>query len=79
MIKTLHYTNYDRDPEKLTDILKALFKKAADGFGDEPMFTLSKKFEEDECSSDVKISYATNGNDNMLTASKFLMSRMFYY
>ena len=79
MIKTLHYSNYNKKPEKLTDILKILLKQAASGFSDEPLFKLSKQFEADECASDVKINYATNGNDNMLTISKFLLSRMFYY
>lgn len=79
LVKTLHYTNYNREPETITDILKALFKRAADGFGAEPMFTLSKSFEEDEAASIVKMNYVTNGNDNMMTAAKFLLSRTFYY
>ena len=34
LIKTLHYSNYNKDPEKITDILKSLLKRAAEGFGD---------------------------------------------
>lgn len=40
MVKTLFYSNYDKDPEPITDMLKTLLKRAAEGFGDEPMFTL---------------------------------------
>lgn len=82
LVKTLHYSNYGRDPEAITNIIKALMKRAADGFGAEPMYKLNDSFEEgkdESVESDTKMNYVTNGNDNMLTAAKFLLSMMFYY
>lgn len=79
LVKTLHYSNYNKDPEKITDMLKSLLKRAAEGFGEQPLYKIGKQFEEDECTSNVKMHYTTNGNDNMLTIAKFLLSKMFYF
>lgn len=87
LVKTVHYSNYGKEPEHVTDILKSLMARAAEGFnadnmlsGDSSsMFKLDKSFEDDDFKSQVAMHYVTNGNDNMLTISKFLLSRMFYF
>lgn len=66
---TLDWTNYDKDPEPVTEIMKKLIKQQ--GFKvDDETFGLAK--------SKVKINYITGGNDTLASSVKYLMHRMYY-
>lgn len=64
------FSNYDRGPEPVFDILKACIQSAGlrvdvDSF--------------DRVSPDVSLNYTTSGKDTLLSVIKYLMSRLFYY
>lgn len=71
LLKTIDYTNYNQlEPEQIFDIIKKC--------------VIQSKLQIDEISfntltTNVKLNYITNGNDNVLTIIKYLMNRLFYY
>lgn len=83
MIRTLHYSNYGADAEKITEILKKLLHSAADNIGldgnNPNLFVVGENLDQDKVQSDTRIHYTTNGNDNMFNIAKYLLSRTFYY
>jgi len=64
------YSNYDREPEEIFDIVKGIVKSND--------LTIHKETFE-AIKSDVKLSYATNDNDNVLTAVRYLLHKLYYY
>lgn len=69
-LKTIDYSNYGKGPEPVLDILKALASGCAGVEVDEDTFGAVRQ--------QPKINYITNGNDNLFTASKFLLDKLYY-
>lgn len=69
-LKTLDYSNYDKGPEPVLDILKNLASGCAGVNVDDETFGSVKQ--------QPSINYITNGNDNLFTASKFLLDKLYY-
>lgn len=69
-LKTLDYSNYDKGPEPVLDILKNLASGCAGMAVDEESFGSVKQ--------QPAVNYITNGNDNLFTASKFLLDKLYY-
>lgn len=67
--KKLKYTNYHKEKEPTTEILKKLLQQA--GFNID-----TKSFDENK--SPVKIYYMTNVNDTIYPAMNYLLRRMYY-
>ena len=67
--KKINYTNYHKDKEPITDILKKLLQQA--GFNiDVPSFDQNK--------SPVNIYYKTKANDTIYPVMNYLLRRMYY-
>lgn len=69
-VSQLSYTNHDVGPQSVFDILKALIGQAQ-------LNVDSKSF--DSVQTPVKLRYITNGNDNLVTTSSFLLHKLYYY
>ena len=69
-LKTLDYSNYGKGAEPVLDILKNLAVGCAGVAVDEETFSSIKQ--------QPRIDYITNGNDNLFTASKFLLDKLYY-
>lgn len=69
-LKTLDYSNYGKGAEPVLDILKNLALGCAGVAIDEETFSSVKQ--------QPRIDYITNGNDNLFTASKFLLDKLYY-
>ena len=69
-IANVDFTNYNRDPEQIFDILKACLKNN-DLMIDDKTFNKVK--------SAVKTHYITNTNDNLFSIVKYLMHKMYYF
>ena len=70
LMSTINYTNYGKRPEQIFKIIKNILKQAELEVDDET-FDLVK--------SEVKLNYITNGNDTVISAIKYLLSKMLYY
>jgi len=68
-LKTLDYSNYGKGPEPVLDILKNLAVAAGVAVDEETFGSVKQQ---------PRISYITNGNDNLFTASKFLLDKLYY-
>lgn len=64
------FSNYDKDPEPILDILKACIQQA-DLKIDKDTF--------DRVKSDISLNYITAGKDTLISVVNYLMSRLFYY
>jgi hypothetical protein len=68
-IATIRYSNYGKDKETPLQIIKNILVdnnlKVDDSF--------------DKVQTNVKINYITNGNQNILTAIDYLLSKMYYF
>ena len=69
-IKILHYSNYNTEPVSIFDILKENIINAGLKVDDDSW---------DMTTTDVKINYITNGNDNLETIQKYLLNKLYYY
>ena len=69
-IQNISYSNYNTKPQKIFDIIKNMLA-VNDLIVDSDSF--------DSIQSDVKINYITNGNDNTISAIKYLLSKLYYY
>lgn len=69
-IANVDFTNYNRDPEQIFDILKACLKN-------NDLMIDDKTF--DKVKSAVKTHYITNTNDNLFSIVKYLMHKMYYF
>lgn len=69
-IANIDYTNYNIGKEPVFDILKACMKNN-DLVVDDEFF--------DKVKTNVKINYISNTNDNLFTASRYLMKKLYYY
>lgn len=67
---TVDYTNYQQEPMTTFDILKACLA-ANDLLINKDMFEL--------VTSEVKLNYITNGNDNLFSIFDYLMHKQYYY
>lgn len=66
----VQYSNYNKEPEDIFDIVKGII-------GQKGLIAHKDTF--DAIKSDVKISYITNENDNVLTSVKHLLRKLYYY
>lgn len=66
----LDFSNYGQKPEAIKSILKKLLVQC-DLTIDQKMF--------DKVQTDVKLNWIASGNENMFTATKYLLSRQYYY
>ena len=69
-IANVDFTNYNRDPEQIFDILKACLKN-------NDLMIDNKTF--NKVKSAVKTHYITNTNDNLFSIVKYLMHKMYYF
>lgn len=69
-LKTIDYSNYGGDPVPVLDILRELAVSYAGVDVDENTFNVVRQ--------QPRINYITNGNDNLFTASKFLLDKLYY-
>lgn len=69
-IASFNYSNYGKDSESVTDIICRALASCK-------LKTNWRSFRDNR--SGVRIGYITNGNDNALTATRYLMNRMYYY
>jgi len=69
-LKTVDYTNYDKGPEPVLTILKNIASGRAGVAIDEESFNAVVQ--------QPAMKYITNGNDNLFTASKFLLDKLYY-
>ena len=65
-VATLTYSNYDKPPESVLDLVKKMISLNNLDIDDD---TFGK------VKSQVKINFITNGNDNTLTTVKYLLAR----
>ena len=70
LISTVSFTNYNKSPEKIFDIIKQILTKTT-------LKVDSKSF--GEVTTDVKIKYISQENDNVMTCVDYLMNKLFYY
>lgn len=68
--KTVNFSNYDKDPMPIFDIVKAMLN-TNDLNIDKNTF--------ESVLSPVKINYITNGNDNSITSINYLLGKLYYY
>lgn len=68
-ISNITFSNYDKEPESIFDILKACIALSKQKF-DKSLFGMIK--------TDVKMNYITTGNDNLLSITDFLLSKLYY-
>ena len=69
-LKTVDYSNYGRGPEPVLDIVRNIASGCAGVPVDDASFGAVKQ--------QPSVSYITNGNDNLFTASKFLLDKLYY-
>jgi len=68
-LKTVDFSNYGKNPEPILDILRSIAVNAGLDV-DNDTFTSVKQ--------QPTLNYITNGNDNLFTASKYLLDKMYY-
>lgn len=69
-LKIIDYSNYDKGPEPVLDILKQIASGQSNIAIDTNTFDAVKQ--------QPTINYITNGNDNLFTATKFLLDKLYY-
>lgn len=69
-IENVTYSNYDKPPMEIFDIIKACFAQKE---------LMIDKTTFDEIKSNVNLNYITNGNDNVFTVVKYLLNKLYYY
>ena len=69
-LKTVDYSNYGKGPEPILDILRQIAVGCSGVPVDADTF--------DSVKQQPCINYITNGNDNLFTASKFLLDKLYY-
>ena len=69
-IANISYSNYSKEPVDICDLIKTML--VTNG-----LKIHKKSF--DEIHSNVKLNYITNENDNVLSAVKFLLNKMYYF
>ena len=67
--QTLDFTNYDKDPEPVISVIQACIKQ-------NNLEVDLSSFESTK--ANVKLNYMTNGNDDLFTATKYLLNRLYY-
>ena len=69
-MRNIQYSNYGDDKQGVFDIFKACLAQAG---------LTPDKDSFDRVKTGVKLDYITNGNDDMMSISKYLMERLLYY
>ena len=69
-ISNVRYSNYDRQPEEIFDIVKGML-------GQVDLIVHKDTF--DAIKSNVKITYATQLNDNVISSIRYLLHKLYYF
>lgn len=69
-LKIVDFSNYDKEPEPILDILKQIVANQSGINIDSETFDAVKQ--------QPTMNYITNGNDNLFTVSKFLLDKLYY-
>lgn len=69
-LKTVDYSNYDKGEEPVLEILRNIARDKAGVDVDTDTFDAVKQ--------QPSMKYITNGNDNLFTAAKFLLDKLYY-